>query len=76
MAPNLNRLRLVDSGHLSLDELRPLKALRGVVDVGIGLGSDRKNRAARELLRLLGSYGHLEFPIPAEGDRNVKIALN
>lgn len=75
-APNLSSLSLVDSGHLSLDDLRPLKALPSVVDVHIGLGSTRKKKAARELLQLPGSYGHLDFPIPAEGDRPLTITLN
>jgi hypothetical protein len=75
-APNLKRLWLVDEGHLSLEDLRPLTALRSIEEVGIGLGSTRKNSAARELLQLPGSYGHLEFPIPAGGDRPLKITPN
>ena len=70
-APNLKQLYLIDAPHLLPEDLTPLKGARQL-EVHIGLGSDRKNRAARDILQLTGTYGHLKFPVPPDGDVEIR----
>ncbi len=49
-APALEHLALVDMPHLAAEALRPLLDCPALRSVRIGLGSDKKNRRARELL--------------------------
>lgn len=51
-APALEQLLLIDMRHLQPEDLRPLVGLPNLKGVDIGLGSDRKNNAARTLLQL------------------------
>lgn len=51
-APALEQLALVDMRHLQPEDLRPLVGLPNLKGVDVGLGSDRKNKAARALLQL------------------------
>lgn len=73
-APALRRLNIVDAGHLTEQDLLPLRPL-SIEDFGIGLGSDRKNSAARQLLQLPGSYGGLKFPVPAGDTGRVNLSF-
>lgn len=51
-APALEQLRLIDMRHLQPEDLRPLVGLPNLKGIDIGLGSDRKNKAARALMQL------------------------
>jgi hypothetical protein len=51
-APSLEQLLLIDMRHLQPEDLRPLVGLPNLKGVDIGLGSDRKNQAARTMLQL------------------------
>lgn len=51
-APALEQLLLIDMRHLQPEDLRPLVGLPSLKGIDIGLGSDRKNRAAEALLHL------------------------
>lgn len=64
-APALEQLALVDMLHLQPEDLRPLVGLQNLKGVDVGLGSDRKNKAARALLQLP------EATIPKGGWREV-----
>lgn len=73
-APALRKLFLVDVGHLQPEDLLPLAACPALQELGVGLGSDRKNLAARDLLRIPGDYGGHPWPItrpagPGDGGR-------
>lgn len=61
-APALRQLWMVDFSHLQPEDLLPLKACGALEELGIGMGSDRKNIAARDLLRIPGSYGGHDWP--------------
>lgn len=50
--PNLEQLLLVDMKHLSLDALRPFVGHPALRAASVGLGSIRKNEAARDILDL------------------------
>lgn len=63
-APALRELDLVDCGHLRPEDLLPLKASRSLRQLGVGMGSDRKNLAARSLLAIPGDYGGHPWPTP------------
>jgi len=64
-APALEQLLLIDMAHLQPEDLRPLVGLPNLKGVDIGLGSDRKNNAARLLLKLP------EATVPQGGWREV-----
>ena len=51
-APALEQLLLIDMRHLQPEDLRPLVGLPNLKGIDIGLGSDRKNRAAEAMLQL------------------------
>lgn len=73
-APALRQLDLVDVGHLQPEDLLPLTACPALQELGVGLGSDGRNLAARDLLRIPGSYGGHTWPItrpagPGDGGR-------
>ena len=59
-APALEEVLLVAFRHLQPEQLAPLASCPSLRRVDVGLGSDRKNRAARDLLQLPGGYGGFE----------------
>ena len=60
-APALEELLLVDMPNLQPEDLRPLVGLPRLKAVTAGLGSDRKNAQARELLALPEVRGTLDW---------------
>src|SRR5439155_20762126 len=60
-APALEELLLVDMPNLQPEDLRPLVGLLRLKAVTAGLGSDRKNAQARELLALPEVRGTLDW---------------
>jgi Leucine-rich repeat (LRR) protein len=58
-APVLAEVSLVACNHMQPDDFAPLLHCRTLQRVNIGLGSDRKNRAVRDLLGIRGNYGGL-----------------
>jgi hypothetical protein len=61
-APALHELRLVDMRHLAPDQVAVLAGHPTLRRVHAGLGSDRKNLAVRDALRIEGTYGPHEWP--------------
>lgn len=55
-APNLRRLGVVDMQHLQPEDLAPLLGCPELRSVWFGLGSDKKNRRAREILGDLADH--------------------
>lgn len=56
-APALTEVSLVACDHMQPEEFAPLLRCGSLRRVNIGLGSDRKNRAVRDLLGIPGNYG-------------------
>lgn len=54
-APNLQELTLVDMKHLKVEDLRPLVGHRALRSAWLGLGSQRRNHQAQELLGVAGA---------------------
>ena len=58
-APALTEVSLVACQHMQPDDFAPLLDCCHLQRVNIGLGSDRKNKAVRDLLGIRGNYGGL-----------------
>lgn len=56
-APALHEVVLIAGGHMQPEDFEPLLDCRQLQRVNIGLGSDRKNKAVRDLLGIRGNYG-------------------
>ncbi|MGY1607672.1 hypothetical protein [Geodermatophilus sp. SYSU D00700] len=65
-APALRLLSLIEMEHLQPEDVAVLASHRTLTQVHIGLGSDRKNPAVRDALRISGTYGGHPWP-PANG---------
>jgi hypothetical protein len=61
-APALRELALVEMEHLEPRNLATLAGHPTLATVSIGLGSNRKNLAARDLIRIPGDYGGHPWP--------------
>jgi hypothetical protein len=61
-APALRVLRLVEMEHLHPADVAVLAGHPTLRELHVGLGSDRKNLAARDALRITGSYGGHLWP--------------
>jgi len=61
-APALRKLSLIEMEHLQPDDVAVLAGHPTLTELHVGLGSDRKNRAARDALRIAGSYGGHPWP--------------
>jgi hypothetical protein len=59
-APAIEELHLINFGHVAVTDLAPLKRIRTLRAVSLGLNTDRKNRAAAIFLRIPGHYGQFE----------------
>jgi hypothetical protein len=66
-APAVTKISLVAFGHLSPDDLAPLRTLKTLRTVNIGLGSDRKNRAAAAVVQIPGNYGGWTLSVTDSG---------
>jgi hypothetical protein len=51
-APALQDLGLIDMVHLNAEDLRPLVGHSTLKNVGVGFGSDKKNKAGYEVIGL------------------------
>jgi len=51
-ASNIEEISLVNAGHMHAEDLKPLVGLRSLKRITMGLCSDRKNRAAAQMLPL------------------------
>lgn len=63
-APALQELALIEMQHLGPGDLAPLAGHPTLTRVDVGLGSHRKNLAARDLVHVPGSYGGHPWPVP------------
>ncbi|GAA3159187.1 hypothetical protein GCM10010531_08200 [Blastococcus jejuensis] len=61
-APALRLLSLIEMEHLQPEDVAVLVGHPTLTQVHIGLGSDRKNLAVRDALRISGSYGGHPWP--------------
>jgi hypothetical protein len=61
-APALRELALVEMEHLDPGDLGALAGHPTLATVNVGLGSNRKNLAARDLIRIPGNYGGHPWP--------------
>jgi hypothetical protein len=61
-APALRTLWLIDMGHLQAADVAVVAGHGRLAKVHVGLGSDRKNLAVRDALRIPGSYGGWPWP--------------
>lgn len=61
-APALQELSLIEMQHLQPENLTPLARHPTLATVSIGLGSNRKNLAARDLIQIPGNYGGHTWP--------------
>lgn len=66
-APALRELRLIEMQHLTPEAFAMLAGHPTLVSVIVGLGSDRKNLAVRDALRIPGRYGRHQWPPDALG---------
>jgi hypothetical protein len=61
-APALRELWLIEMEHLQPEDVAVLAGHPTLTQMHVGLGSDRKNLAARDALRITGNYGGHPWP--------------
>jgi hypothetical protein len=64
-APALRRLALIEMQHLQPEDVAVLAGHPTLTQLDVGLGSDRKNLAVRDAVRIAGNYGGHSWPPPA-----------
>jgi hypothetical protein len=65
-APALRRLALIEMQHLQPEDVAVLAGHPTLTRLDVGLGSDRKNLAVRDAVRIAGSYGGHPWPPAGE----------
>jgi hypothetical protein len=61
-APALRRLALIEMEHLQPEQVTVLAGHLTLAQLDVGLGSDRKNLAVRDAVRIPGDYGGHSWP--------------